>query len=190
MKLKNKAFTLVELIVVVTILAILWTIAFISFTWHTRNANNSKIINDIRNLTKIMETRLSKWESLDDLVLNTKAITNWVDTNLGILSGSYILADLTYEVWTFDFAKMRIDWTNFVYFNRGIKRDYIFAYVKTPQNLFYQFAWEIVNQDWKINVIIAWNYLYISSADARWLISENWFNIWLKNWDTLTWSLY
>jgi len=30
---KNQAFTLVELIVVITILAILWSIAFISLQW-------------------------------------------------------------------------------------------------------------------------------------------------------------
>lgn len=42
-KYKNiKAFTLVELIVVITILAILWTIAFISLQWYTRDARSLK----------------------------------------------------------------------------------------------------------------------------------------------------
>lgn len=33
-----KAFTLVELIVVITILSILWTIAFISLQWYSSNS--------------------------------------------------------------------------------------------------------------------------------------------------------
>ena len=44
MKIKNlrrlKAFTLVELIVVITILAILWTIAFLSLQWYSKNARD------------------------------------------------------------------------------------------------------------------------------------------------------
>jgi len=39
---KKGGFTLVELIVVITILAILWTIAFISLQWYSRDARDSK----------------------------------------------------------------------------------------------------------------------------------------------------
>ena len=49
-KLKNQAFTLVELIVVITILAILWTIAFISFQWYSSNARDGVRISDINNI--------------------------------------------------------------------------------------------------------------------------------------------
>ena len=52
-KLKHKAFTLVELIVVITILAILWTIAFISLQWHSQSARNSTRISDIKSLEKM-----------------------------------------------------------------------------------------------------------------------------------------
>jgi len=54
MKINEKAFTLVELIVVITILAILWAIAFISLSWYTKKASNSKILYDVINLTKVM----------------------------------------------------------------------------------------------------------------------------------------
>jgi prepilin-type N-terminal cleavage/methylation domain-containing protein len=46
----NQAFTLVELIVVITILAILWTIAFISFQWYSSNARDGVRISDINNI--------------------------------------------------------------------------------------------------------------------------------------------
>ena len=190
MKINKKAFTLVELIVVITILAILATIAFISLSWYTKEASNSKILYDVRNLTKVMEIRLSRWGDLDNLVLNDRTSINWVNETLTVSSGAYVLSALTYEVWTFDFGKMKINWSDFVYDDKWDKREYMFGYVKTPVKLFYEFAGQVMNQAWKYDVIISWNYFDISSTDTKWLISENWENIWLENWNTLTWSLY
>ncbi len=69
MKLQNKiqlnqqAFTLVELIVVITILAILWTIAFISLQWYSAQARDSKRISDIENIKKSLELfSLRAWQ--------------------------------------------------------------------------------------------------------------------------------
>ena len=53
MHIKNsKAFTLVELIVVITILAILWTIAFISLQGYSANARDSVRISNLTNMDK------------------------------------------------------------------------------------------------------------------------------------------
>lgn len=53
---KNKSwFTLVELIVVITILAVLWTIAFISLGWYSRDARDSKRISEVNSIKKILE---------------------------------------------------------------------------------------------------------------------------------------
>ena len=46
----KKAFTLVELIVVITILAILGTIAFISLQGYSADARNSKRTSDLGNI--------------------------------------------------------------------------------------------------------------------------------------------
>ncbi len=50
-----KAFTLVELIVVITILAILWTIAFISLSWYSADARDSSRISDISSIKSSLE---------------------------------------------------------------------------------------------------------------------------------------
>lgn len=56
MKNKNRwAFTLVELIVVITILAILWTIAFISLQWYSRDARNSTRLSDMNSVETSLE---------------------------------------------------------------------------------------------------------------------------------------
>jgi len=52
---KLNAFTLVELIVVITILAILWTIAFISLQWYSRDARDSTRVADINSIEKQLE---------------------------------------------------------------------------------------------------------------------------------------
>ena len=63
MKKQNKAFTLVELIVVITILAILWTIAFISLQWYSSQARDSKRLSDIQNIKKSLELfSLNTWK--------------------------------------------------------------------------------------------------------------------------------
>ena len=70
MKMMKKAgFTLVELIVVITILAILGTIAFISLQGNTQEAKNSKVTSDVRSLATAAETALTKQElTLRELV--------------------------------------------------------------------------------------------------------------------------
>jgi type II secretion system protein G len=52
---KKQAFTLVELIVVITILAILWTIAFISLQWYSTQARDSNRISDLSTMKSWLE---------------------------------------------------------------------------------------------------------------------------------------
>ena len=62
MHLHKKGFTLVELIVVITILAILWTIAFISLQWYAKDARDSVRIQDVANIKKSLELFVTeKW---------------------------------------------------------------------------------------------------------------------------------
>ena len=59
----KKWFTLVELIVVITILAILWTIAFVSMQWYTKKARDSNRTNDIWLIMKSLELyKIQTWE--------------------------------------------------------------------------------------------------------------------------------
>lgn len=48
-------FTLVELIVVITILAILGTIAIMAFSWYSKNARDSARVSDVANIKKSLE---------------------------------------------------------------------------------------------------------------------------------------
>ncbi|MDD2907467.1 MAG: type II secretion system protein [Candidatus Gracilibacteria bacterium] len=69
---KNKAFTLVELIVVITILAILGTIAFINLQGYSIGARDSKRLSDVNNLMKKVGIEQSKGTPLSSLINTTK----------------------------------------------------------------------------------------------------------------------
>ncbi len=55
-----KGFTLVELIVVITILAILWTIAFISLQWYAWESRDSKRISDLQQIRVWLQIEQAK----------------------------------------------------------------------------------------------------------------------------------
>ena len=62
LKKKMSGFTLVELIVVITILAILGTIGFISVQGYTSSARESGRLSDLTNLQKMFEVALVRNE--------------------------------------------------------------------------------------------------------------------------------
>ena len=62
MKFADKAFTLVELIVVITILAVLWTIAFVSFQWYAKSSRDSARISDLKSIEKVLALhKIESW---------------------------------------------------------------------------------------------------------------------------------
>lgn len=64
---KNKyAFTLVELIVVLTIIAILWTIAFITMQWYSASSRDSVRISDMSKISSSLELfNIDAWKYPD-----------------------------------------------------------------------------------------------------------------------------
>jgi len=54
-KINKKAFTLIELILVISILSILWIIAFISYNWYSSKARNSVRLLDIKSMSWTLE---------------------------------------------------------------------------------------------------------------------------------------
>lgn len=55
MKKQNIGFTLIELIITITILAILWLIAFLNYKDYSRDSRNSVRLNDVSNIKKVLE---------------------------------------------------------------------------------------------------------------------------------------
>ncbi len=76
---KKSAFTLVELIVVITILSILGTISFLSFQWYSSSARDSVRTEDVANISKGLELlSIERWTL--PLPVNGVALTGWTTT--------------------------------------------------------------------------------------------------------------
>lgn len=189
-KQNKQAFTLVELIVVITILTILATLAFINYSWNMYNAKKVKLQSNIQKIHKFLVSKLSMWKDINSFLTGNLLAKNWVNTGSTTNSWKYILWNLNYKVWNLNFYTLWLKWDNFKIETNSWTKDYIFSYVKTPDIIFYEIAGQTKNVVQKNTVIIHWNYYSIASSDAKWLISEKGFDIWLKNWESLTWSLY
>jgi len=79
-KIKKSAFTLVELIVVITILAILWTIAFISLQWYSRDARDATRTADLWNIKTSLELfSLKTWKYPSPDNFSTITYSGWTE---------------------------------------------------------------------------------------------------------------
>lgn len=98
MKKNINAFTLAELIVVIVIIAILWTIALVSFVWYADKAKDTQRISDLKiiwnwleinyaNKVKYPKPDFKKWETkywtweFYWLIFNTWVFLTWAFEN-------------------------------------------------------------------------------------------------------------
>ncbi|NDK09904.1 type II secretion system protein [Candidatus Gracilibacteria bacterium] len=135
MKKVQKGFTLVELIVVITILAILGTIAFISLQGYSQDAKNSKVTSDLRTLTSAVETGISDGTvTLGNVVNQTTGSGNTLASTAVYYSGattvktiSGALASGNYKVGAVNFAALQQNGDNFSYAVGNTQRPYVMS---------------------------------------------------------------
>jgi len=169
MKKIQKGFTLVELIVVITILAILGTIAFISLQGYSQDAKNSKVTSDIRTLASAVETALtdSTLSSMSNLVSTTLVTTNGIGQSTGgdfaatgttFFGPSNIdMSGSTYNVGTINFAGLRQNGDDFKD-NNG--NDYIAGVVVNgSDDAFYQIVGQTQNADASFTAVVKGNFI-------------------------------
>ena len=201
---QNKSwFTLVELIVVVTILAILWTIWFVSYNWYlawVRDTNRTSQLVSIHDWLELYRTR-------KDLPM-----PDWVDESsnpVTVKDGSSILWYQWY-VWktvleTIDFTKWwkdPKDWEYFSYYLSNDKKNYqLMAFLEESDNvqfLLWQNLVPQVNAELDFSTdpyefrypVVFWKKLWILTNEKNTPIHElgvwNW---WLtSSWELVLWS--
>ncbi|MDD3302126.1 MAG: prepilin-type N-terminal cleavage/methylation domain-containing protein [Candidatus Gracilibacteria bacterium] len=124
-KSKTKAFTLVELIVTITILSILGTIAFISFQGYSKSSRDSVRISDIKNVENGLELFSVKSGKYPDPDSSTILIGGTDEIKQGILGENVIR--------TIDINKIPLDpktGRNYIYSVFGDGQYYQIAYEK------------------------------------------------------------
>lgn len=102
MKKLNKGFTLVELIVVITILAVLATIAFITLGDYPVQARDSKRAADLRQIATKISALQAEWTSLSDFVKDKASAPEitWLTLN------TWYTKTKSYS-WEIDFGKLK-----------------------------------------------------------------------------------
>lgn len=170
----KKAFTLVELIVVITILAILGTIAFISLQGYSGEAKNSKVTSDLRNIASAIETASTRNSvTLAQVVRGNLIANNWVTGTLTVWETfvPLVWSGASYAVGNVDFAAIGQNGEDFIDPNSGTPaRDYLFGMVVSPEFKSYQLAGQVIENDVK-KARITGTFFTASGATATWLIS-------------------
>ena len=192
MRKAQKGFTLVELIVVITILAILGTIAFISLQGYSQDAKNSKVTSDLSTMTSAIEVGLTdgRLDSISDVVATDATLTTNHSVTGTYGSGLTLGTDGTYTVGTIDFGNLR---QNGADFKDNDGNDYVAAVATRASTgvgvetfAFYQVAGEVKDATGAYSAIVKGNYVEIIASDADGLISETGQTTWLTNKQAIT----
>jgi prepilin-type N-terminal cleavage/methylation domain-containing protein len=166
-KINKKAFTLVELIVVITILTILGTIAFITLEWYSKDARDSTRISDLSS----MKTSLELFH-LD--AGKYPVTTDWFTITY---SGSEVWSQWTFWVNTFN----NVSKLDKIPVDPLTEKEYTYSVTKTKQE--YQLSW-IMEWDELVN-------LSLTNQANAWTAVATAIVTWNYNWKilkTLTWS--
>jgi type II secretory pathway pseudopilin PulG len=166
----KKWFTLVELIVVIIILAILWTISFIALQWYSQDARDTKRITDIRNLITKLTIEHTKWVPYFDLI-------NWMEDKWWKINTWLTILwqkNQTSYQWPINFENLREDRNLFL--DPTINEDYIFAWAEwwEWENKYSFLQWVAISEKNGDNIVV-WNYYQTTEEDEKWIIFwEDW----------------
>lgn len=169
MKHKKQAFTLVELIVVITILTILWTIAFLSLQWYSKDSRNSVRFNDL----KLIESSLELYSQKTWFYPESTLPVEITFSNAEAWKQGTFWDDTFNSVWKLDHLPVDpLTGTEYTYSLLNTKVEYEVAAA---------LEWVVANNDINlINKTYAWNLEWTSLV------------LWTYNWNMLkvsTWWL-
>lgn len=147
MKHAKTGFTLVELIVVITILAILGTIAFISLNGYNNDAKNGKVVSDLRNLAWAVEvSKTTDNTTLLSLITNTGSTNTVAGSSIVNNSWSTLASSWSvYLVGNINFGALKQNGDSFKDPNSfDENQEYIFAIAYSPDYSFFEFAGQVL----------------------------------------------
>ncbi len=136
---KNKYwFTFIELIVVITIIAILWTIWFLSYNWYVSESRDASRVSQISSMYKALESYRTKWF----LPLPDRKVIIYASWTI-IWYQWYIWEDALNSIWYQDLWKDPKDNEFFTYYlTKDLRKAQLMAYLEDELEISYN----LVNQ--------------------------------------------
>jgi prepilin-type N-terminal cleavage/methylation domain-containing protein len=163
----KRAFTLVELIVVIAILAILWVISFITLQWYSQETKDVKRISDLKSLYTKITLEYVKWIPYSEMVIEEQEN----ELKIG-------WKDVKWKQWIVNFEKLK---ENQKSFQDPKWYDYIIWYTNgnlptTPkvnsQTSSYNFIQLAATSEKTWKAIVVWNYYEIGKWDSLSILRE------------------
>ena len=159
---KRKAFTLIELLIALSIIWVLFSVSIISFSWYWASARDAKRITDAEEILARVNAEFVKAVDLSELIIEEKQNSlkiNWISKK--------------WYQWTTNFIKIKEDSKNFR--DPSNNQNYPIAYAQTKiENLSYAFTQiATICETWWVAKLI-WNYNKILEWDSPSLFTKTW----------------
>lgn len=185
-------FTLVELIVVITILSVLWTISFISLQSYGSNARDSATLSDLKSVEKWLEFSLLKYGKT--ILPDEKVDINYSGSVYSYQWFAWIW--VLNDIWVWVNAKSRANWEFFLYSTtKDLDKYQILWFLENDlslslwtktyaenENLFFQNMWDEVGIVFESEVAInkIWNNIELKDSPIEYKIvtSLNSIEVW------------
>lgn len=156
----KQAFTLIELIVVITILAILWTISFLSLSWYSELSRDSVRISDLSSIKTSLELfYINSWKY--------PVTSGWYDVTYG-----------SWKIWSqwvfWELTLFNVEKLDKVPLDPLVNKEYTYSVLANKQE--YELAWIT---EWELSY---YNKNYKTYADDKTMLA---LIVWNYNWETL-----
>ena len=205
---KNKqAFTLVEMIVVITILAILGTLVVVAYAWFASESRDTTRLAEIKNIEKLLEVKTSLSKALPmpdnkvDITLNWKVVRYQWYAWTGVFKDIWFFdwgidpKDETYYTYTInaDLSKFQLMWffegSDIIVFDDLFLRITNASLIERYPKVFFKDLWIIIDGVTKEPLQITWTWLDILTATDTYELYIN--NSWSLMWTgvVLAWLL-
>ena len=196
----TKAFTLVELIVVITILAILWTIAFISLQWYAKDARDSTRLADLKSIEKALEFQLLKGSKIPQPDNHVEITASWTTISYQWYAWDWVLwkisvhwkgkdpLDDTYYTYLTDtnFSNYQLmwflEWWELISYNNSILNQIkAIDYSERHPLVRWKPLWIIVNSTTKEPLQVIWSWVDIVNTTEE-------YDVYFADNSKLTWT--
>ncbi len=165
------AFTIVELIVIITVLVILMWISFLSYSWYTKNSRDTLRVTDLKNIKLSLDASHDKtWKYPD--------VSSWT-----VISYKWLNAWTQWVFWESTFRN--VEWINKIPFDPQTEKYYTYSLTndKKEYELAAAVEWEMVTNSNFLNKTYAWIWDKIWTSVVVW--RYNWKVLKVKDWTSL-----